>query len=116
MSNQEQNIYGVPVSQLSKEPFRVKYGTYYNFNGYNLYVPDEVDANTSAFIYYPGSGGSGNDAKIINNIIESGSANQIIIIADDAYRDKSTGGERHLQLIENIGAANSVEITNINTM
>mgnify|MGYP002508639192 CR=1 FL=1 len=34
MSNQEQNIYGVPVSQLSKEPFRVKNGTYLEF------VPD----------------------------------------------------------------------------
>ena len=115
MSN-DTNVYGIPTSELSNDPVRVKNGTYYNFKGYNLYVPDEVDSTTSAFIYYPGSGGSGNDAKIINNIIESGSANQIIVVADDAYRDRTTGGERHLQLIENIGSVNGVEISNIDTM
>ncbi len=116
MNENEQTIYGIPVSKLSKDPVKVANGTYYNFSGYNLYVPDEVDASTSAFIYYPGSGGSGNDAKIIRNMIDSGSANQIIVIADDAYTDKSTGGTRHLQLIENIGAENGVEITNIDSM
>lgn len=116
MNENVQTIYGIPVSELSKEPVRVKNGTYYNFKGYNVYVPDEVESSTSAFIYYPGSGGSGNDAKIINNIIESGSATQIIIIADDAYTDRKTGGARHLQLIENIASENGVEITNIDTM
>lgn len=116
MNDQTQTIYGISVSELTKEPVRVKNGTYYNFRGYNLYVPDEVDSSTAAFIYYPGSGGSGNDAKIIRNMIESGTASEIIVIADDAYTDRSTGGARHLQLIENIGRENSCEITNIDCM
>lgn len=116
MNENEQTIYGIPVSNLSKDPVSVANGTYYTFSGYSLYVPDEVDASTSAFIYYPGSGGAGNDARVVRNIIDNGSANQILIIADDAYTDRNTGGARHLQLIENIGAANGVEITNIDSM
>lgn len=116
MNENEQTIYGIPVSNLSKDPVNVANGTYYSFSGYSLYVPDEVDASTSAFIYYPGSGGAGNDAKVVRNIIDNGCANQILIIADDAYTDRNTGGARHLQLIENIGSANGVEITNIDSM
>lgn len=115
MSN-EAVIYGVPESDLVKEPKQLEKGTYYNFNTYNLYVPNNVNASTSAFIYYPGSGGSGNDGKIIENIIDTGQADQIIVIADDAYRDRKTNGSGHLQLIENIGASNGVEINNVNMM
>lgn len=109
-------IYGIPKKDLIKDPIQLENGTYYNFKTYNLYVPNEVSADTSAYIYYPGSGGSGHDDKIINNIINTGNTQQIIVIPDDPYRDRKTDGEGHLQLINTIGAENDVEITHVNMM
>lgn len=112
----EELIYGIPKKDLVAGPIELENGTYYNFKTYNLYVPNSVTSGTSAYIYYPGSGGSGNDTKIINNVINTGNGEQIIVIPDDPYRDKKTFGTGHLDLIENIGAANDVEISNVNMM
>lgn len=112
----EETLYGLSLSDLQSST-KVSGGTYYDFYGYCLYVPDEVDTSTSAFIYYPGSGGSGNDAVAIRNLINSEeSPNQIIVIADDAYAARNTGGDSYFELINNIGAANGVNITNISSM
>ncbi|MGN1370851.1 MAG: hypothetical protein ACI4XM_01020 [Candidatus Coprovivens sp.] len=116
MSNSLNSIYGISISDLEKDPVQVPNGVYYDFKGFTLFVPDDVDSSTSAFIYYPGSGGSRNDAEYIRSSINDGNSNQIIIIVDDAYSDRASGGARHLQLIENIGAANDAEITNIDSM
>lgn len=112
----EETLYGLSLSDLQSST-KVSGGTYYDFYGYCLYVPDEVDTSTSAFIYYPGSGGSGNDAVAIRNLINGEeSPNQIIVIADDAYAARNTGGNSYFELINNIGAENGVDITNISSM
>ncbi len=118
MSNEatEQTLYGIPLSEFEKEGVKVNGGTYYDIKGLEFYIPDDVDNNTSAFVYFPGSGGSRNDAQKIRDYINNGSPNQIIIITDNAVADKNTGGARQLQLIENIGYANDAEITNIDVM
>lgn len=116
MSNtSEQTLYGISLSQLQKGATQVNGGVYYDLNGFCFYVPDEVDANTSAFIYYPGSGGSGNDAKYIRELINNGSPEQIIVIADE-YPGDGKAGSTYLQLISNIGSENSVDITSVNSM
>ena len=117
MSNtsSEQTLYGIPLSQLQKGATQVNGGMYYDLNGYCLYVPDEVDSNTSAFIYYPGSGGSGNDAKFIRELINKGAPEQIIVIAD-TYHGDGKGGTSFLQLINNIGLENSADISSVNSM
>ncbi len=81
-----------------------------------VYVPDEVDQNTSAFLYYPGSGGSGNDAKMIRSYIENGEPNQIIIYSNDAYSPRSDSGSFYLNMINSIGQSNGVEINNVDVM
>ena len=65
MDNNEQTLYGIPLSDIKDKGTSYQGGIYYDMNGYCFYVPEEVDDSTSAFIYYPGSGGSGNDAKVI---------------------------------------------------
>ena len=69
MDNNEQTLYGIPLSELNGKGTSYEGGTYYDMNGYCFYVPEEVDDSTPAFIYYPGSGGSGNDAKVIRQLI-----------------------------------------------
>ncbi len=118
MSNEstEQTLYGIPLSEYENEGVRVNGGVYYDVKGLEFFIPDEVDNNTAAFVYFPGSGGSRNDAKLIREYINNGSPNQIIIITDNAVADRNTGGARQLQLIENIADYNDADITNIGVM
>ena len=109
-------IYGIPVSELQEEPTQVEGGMYYKFSGFYLYVPDEIDTSTSAFIYYPGSGGPVSNVTDMQNLINNHSPNQVIIHTANCYADKNTGGAQYLELIENIGSENGIEITNIDTM
>lgn len=53
MDNNEQTLYGIPVSNL--KGIEYEGGTYYKANGYCFYVPNDVDDSTPTFIYYPGS-------------------------------------------------------------
>lgn len=116
MDNNEQTLYGIPVSELNGKGTQYEGGTYYDMNGYCFYVPEEVDDSTPAFIYYPGSGGSGNDAKVIRQLISEKGPDQIIIIADTAYENTGTASTRYSNLISNIGKDNNSNITNISTM
>lgn len=110
-------IYGIPISELVvKEPVQLENGKYYNFKKFNLYVPDDVSDDTSAFIFFPGSKGSGGDQKIFDNIINSGNGSQILVIPDDCYRDSELGGVQHLELIDNIGSASGADIKTVNMM
>ena len=84
-------------------------------NGYSYYIPDEVDDSTTAFIYYPGSGGAGNDAAVLRNIIQS-NPNQIIIIADTAYQNINQASDTYFNLIKQIGDDNGANISNIVTL
>lgn len=115
MSNTSNNPYGIPSNTIKKIE-KVENGTYYQINGYDLYIPDDVNANTAAFIYYPGSGGYNPDANPINEFIHGGSPNQIIVIPHSSSADRSLNGTGHLKLIENIGEENGVEIRNISSM
>lgn len=116
MDNNEQTLYGIPLSELNGKGTSYEGGTYYDMNGYCFYVPEEVDDSTPAFIYYPGSGGSGNDAKVIRQLISEKGPDQIIIIADSAYENTTNASTRYANLISNIGKENSSNITNISTM
>lgn len=116
MDNNEQTLYGFPVSELNGKGTKYEGGTYYDMNGYCFYVPDEVDDSTPAFIYYPGSGGSGNDAKVIRQLISEKGPGQIIIIADSAYENTANASTRYSNLITNIGNDNNATITNVSTM
>ncbi len=116
MSN-EQTMYGIPVSELQKHAKQVNGGTYYDLNGYCLYVPNNVDENTAAFVYIPGAGGSGNDAAVIRDLINNQSPNQIIFIADESHKpDAQKYANFPLQVIENVGNQNGVTIKNIDVM
>lgn len=108
-------MYGLDSETLQKVGKKYEGGTYYDMNGYSFYVPDNVDSSTAAFIYYPGSGGAGNDAKYIRELIQNGSPSQIIVIADK-YSGDNKSGSTYLQLIENIGAENGTDISTINSM
>ena len=116
MDNNEQTLYGIPLSELNGKGTSYQGGTYYDMNGYCFYVPEEVDDSTPAFIYYPGSGGSGNDAKVIRQLISEKGPDQIIIIADTAYENTTNASTRYSNLISNIGKDNNSNITNISTM
>ena len=116
MDNNEQTLYGIPLSELNGKGTSYEGGTYYDMNGYCFYVPEEVDDSTPAFIYYPGSGGSGNDAKVIRQLIAEKGPDQIIIIADTAYENTTNASTRYSNLISNIGKENGSNITNISTM
>ena len=70
MNSSEQTLYGIPVSELEGKGTKYEGGTYYDMSGYCFCVPEEVDEFTPAFIYYPGSGGSGNDAAVIRSLIQ----------------------------------------------
>lgn len=116
MDNNEQTLYGIPLSELNGKGTSYEGGTYYDMNGYCFYVPEEVDDSTPAFIYYPGSGGSGNDAKVIRQLVAEKGPDQIIIIADTAYENTTNASTRYSNLISNIGKENGSNITNISTM
>ena len=116
MENGEQTLYGIPLSEIKDKGTSYQGGTYYDMNGYCFYVPEEVDDSTPAFIYYPGSGGSGNDAKVIRNLISEKGPEQIIIIADTAYENTTNASTRYSNLIKDIGKENGSNITNISTM
>lgn len=116
MDNNEQTLYGIPVSELNGKGTQYEGGTYYDMPGYCFFVPEEVDDSTPAFIYYPGSGGSGNDAAAIRSLIQEKGPNQIIIIADTAYENTGTASTRYSNLINNIAADNNATITNVSTM
>ena len=115
MSNTSNNPYGIPSNTIKKIE-KVENGTYYQIKGYDLYIPDDVNANTAAFIYYPGSGGYNPGANPINQFIHEGSPNQILVIPHESGADRSLWGKGHLQLIETIGEENGVEIRNISSM
>ena len=110
------SIYGIPFSRMKEAPVVVNGGTYYKFDTFYLYVPDEIDSSTSAFIYYPGSGGPVSNVVSIQDIINNQSPNQIIIHAANCYIDKNTGGSQYLDIIENIGVDAGLKINNISTM
>ena len=112
MDNSEQTLYGIPVSNLKGTKYEG--GTYYQAPGYCFYVPDDVEDSTPAFIYYPGSGGSGNDAKNIRNMIAESSVPQIVIIPNES--GQSNAATNYYGLISNIGESNNANITNISTM
>ncbi len=116
MDNQEQTLYGIPLSELNGKGTQYEGGTYYDMSGYCFYVPEDVDDSTPAFIYYPGSGGSGNDAAVIRSLIQEKGPNQVIIIADTAYENTNTASTRYYNLINNIAADNNASITNVSTM
>ena len=97
MNSNEQTLYGIPLSNLKGTQYDG--GTYYQAPGYCFYVPNDVEDSTPAFIYYPGSGGSGNDAKVIRNLISEKGPEQIIIIADTAYENTTNASTRYSNLI-----------------
>lgn len=112
MNSNEQTLYGIPLSSLKGTQYDG--GTYYQAPGYCFYVPNDVEDSTPAFIYYPGSGGSVNDAKYIREMIANNSLQQIVVIPNESnQRNSSTN---YYGLIDNIGQANSASITNIATM
>lgn len=110
------SLYGIPLSSLEGKATKVKGGTYYKQNGYSFYVPDDVSDETSAFVYYPGAGGAGNDAAVLRNLINEKGQNQIIIIADIAKENSATACNRYFNLINNIGSANGATISHVETM
>lgn len=112
MNNNEQTLYGIPLSQLKGTEYEG--GTYYQAPGYCFYVPNNVLDDTPAFIYYPGSGGSGNDAKNIRNMIADSSLQQIIVIPNES--NQRNADSNYYSLINNIGQSNNANITNISTM
>ena len=112
MDNNEQTLYGIPVSNLKGTEYEG--GTYYKANGYCFYVPNDVDDSTPAFIYYPGSGGTNPDANKILSFIESNAPQQIIVIP--AVSNQSGSAQNYYSLINNIGESNNSNITNISTM
>ena len=112
MDNNEQTLYGIPVSKLNGTKY--ENGTYYKTSGYCFYVPDDVEDSTPAFIYYPGSGGSNPDANKILSFIESSSPQQIIVIPNES--NQNNAAQNYYGLIDNIGQANNSNITNIATM
>ena len=92
-------------------------GTFYKLNGYCLYIPDEIDNNTAAFIYYPGAGGAWpNDASALDKYIAGGQANQIIFISNVSRDSRYMNGKYFSTMIDRIGEANGVEITNVDCM
>ncbi len=112
MDNNEQTLYGIPVSNLKGTEYEG--GTYYKANGYSFYVPNDVDDSTPAFIYYPGSGGANPDANKILSFIEANAPQQIIVIP--AVSNQSGSAQNYYSLINNIGESNNSNITNISTM
>ena len=110
------SLYGLPAEQVEGKITQCPGGVYIQQNGYSYYVPEDVSDATSAFIYYPGSGGAGNDAAVLRQIINEGNPNQIIIIANTAYEKIDVASERYFNLIENIGNENGATISNIATM
>lgn len=112
MDNNEQTLYGIPISNLKGTKYEG--GTYYQAPGYCFYVPDEVDDSTPAFIYYSGSGGSGNDAKNIRNMISESSVQQIVVIPNES--NQKNAETNYYGLINNIGQSNNANITNISMM
>ena len=113
MSN---TLYGLPVDQINGKVTQCPGGVYITQRGYSYFVPEDVSDTTTAFIYYPGSGGAGNDAAVLRKIISEGTPNQIIIIADTAYENINTASERYFNIIDNIGNENGANITHISTM
>ena len=110
------NMLGVAESTVQKAT-KYKNGTFLRMNGYSVYIPDDVDQNTSAFIYYPGAGGAWpNDASQLDKYIAGGNANQIIFITDISRDSRYMNGKYFMQEIEKIGEANGVEITNVDCM
>ena len=92
-------------------------GTFYKLNGYSLYIPDEIDNNTAAFIYYPGAGGAWpNDAASLDKYIAGGQANQIIFITNVSRDSRYMNGKYFSTMIDRIGEANGVEISNVDCM
>lgn len=115
-NSQAAKILGVDASNI-KSATRYGNGTYYTCNGYYVYIPDDVTSSTSAFIYYPGSGGAfPNDASRVKQHIESGQANEIVIISNDAYSPRDSGGSAFIQMVHNIASANNTEINRIDNM
>ncbi len=112
MDNTEQTLYGIPLSDLKGTEYEG--GTYYQAPGYCFYVPDDVEDSTPAFIYYPGSGGSGNDAKYIREMIANNSLQQIVVIPNAS--NQRNADVNYYGLINNIGESNNANITNISTM
>ena len=110
------NMLGVAESTVQNAT-KYKNGTFLRLNGYSVYIPDDVDQNTSAFIYYPGAGGAWpNDASQLDKYIAGGNANQIIFITDISRDSRYMNGKYFMQEIERIGEANGVEITNVDCM
>ena len=112
MNNNEQTLYGIPVSNLKGTQYEG--GTYYKANGYCFYVPNDVEDSTPAFIYYPGSGGSNPDANKILSFIESNAPQQIIVIPNES--NQRNAAQNYYGLIHNIGESNNANISNISTM
>ena len=109
-------LYGLPVDQINGKVTQCPGGVYITQRGYSYFVPEDVSDATTAFIYYPGSGGAGNDAAVLRKIISEGTPNQIIIISDTAYEDINKASERYFNIIDNIGSENGANITHISTM